>query len=122
MSRVNLGNVLYERGEFQTAREHYETALRLDPAHREAHRGLALVLAELGDEEGARLHRREAFQGRAVLEQPYRGEGPPMSLLLLVSSVGGNIPTRNFLDDRVFRTFVVAPEFCDLNKPRSEEH
>ena len=117
MSRVNLGNVLYERGEFQTAREHYETALRLDPAHREAHRGLALVLAELGDEEGARLHRREAFQGRAVLEQPYRGEGPPMSLLLLVSSVGGNIPTRNFLDDRVFRTFVVAPEFCDLNKP-----
>jgi hypothetical protein len=38
-------------------------------------------------------------------------------LLLLVSSVGGNIPTRQLLDDRVFRTFVVVPEFYDLQTP-----
>ena len=42
---------------------------------------------------------------------------PPVSLLLLVSSVGGNIPTRNLLDDRVFQTFVVVPEFYDPKVP-----
>ena len=40
-----------------------------------------------------------------------------MPLLLLVSSVGGNIPTRHFLDDRVFQTIVVVPEFYDLSQP-----
>ena len=48
---------------------------------------------------------------------PYRGEGPPVSLLLLVSSVGGNIPTRHLLDDRVFQTHVVVPEFYDSKEP-----
>ena len=117
MGHVNLGNVLHESGEFPSAREHYETALRLDPGHAEAHQGLAYVLAELGDEEGAQWHRRKGFEDRPVLALPYRGEGPPVSLLLLVSSVGGNIPTRNLLDDRVFGTFVVVPEFYDPKVP-----
>jgi len=117
MSRVNLGNVVYESGEFAAAREHYETALRFDPGHVEAHQGLAYVLAELGDEEGAEWHRRKAFENRSVMAMPYRGDGPPVSLLLLVSSVGGNIPTRNLLDDRVFQTFVVVPEFYDPKVP-----
>jgi tetratricopeptide (TPR) repeat protein len=117
MSHVNLGNVLYESAEFTAAREHYETALTLDPVHREAHQGLSYVLAELGDEEHAREHRREGFEDRPVLALPYRGKGPPVSLLLLVSSVGGNIPTRHLLDDRVFQTFVVTPEFYDPKVP-----
>jgi glutamate/tyrosine decarboxylase-like PLP-dependent enzyme/Flp pilus assembly protein TadD len=117
MGHVNLGNVLHESGEFPAAREHYETALRLDPGHAEAHQGLAYVLAELGDEEGAQWHRRKGFEHRPVIALPYRGEGPPVSLLLLVSSVGGNIPTRNLLDDRVFGTFVVVPEFYDPKVP-----
>jgi hypothetical protein len=117
MSRVNLGNMLHENGEFPAARGHFETALRVDPAHAEAHQGLGHVLAELGDEEGARLHRRLGFQDRAVLTLPYRGQGHPVSLLLLVSSVGGNIPTRNLLDDRVFQTHVVVPEFYDRSVP-----
>jgi aromatic-L-amino-acid decarboxylase len=117
MSHVNLGNVLYESGEFVAAREHYEAALRFDPVHREAHQGLSYVLAELGDEDHAREHRRRGFEDRPVLALPYRGEGPPVSLLLLVSSVGGNIPTRHLLDDRVFQTFVVTPEFYDPKVP-----
>ena len=117
MSHVNLGNVLYESGEFASAREHYETALRFDSSHAEAHRGLAYALAELGDEEGAHWHRRKGFQDRPVYALPYRGQGPPVSLLLLVSALGGNIPTRFLLDDRVFQTFVVVPEFYDPKVP-----
>ena len=117
MSRVNLANVLYQSGEFLAARPHYEMALRFDPGHAEAHQGLAYVLAELGDEEGAQWHRRKGFQDHAVVALPYRGLGAPVSLLLLVSSAGGNIPTRNLLDDRVFQTFVVVPEFYDPKVP-----
>jgi len=117
MSRVNLGNVLYACGDFAEARKHFETALRVEPDHAEAHRGLAYVLAELGDEEGADRHRRKAFQDRAVVRLPFRGDGPPVSLLLLISSVGGNIPTRHLLDDRVFETIAIAPEFYDFRVP-----
>jgi glutamate/tyrosine decarboxylase-like PLP-dependent enzyme/glutathione synthase/RimK-type ligase-like ATP-grasp enzyme len=117
MSHVNLGNLLYESGEFLPAREHLEAALRLDPSHSEAHQGLAYVLAELGDDAGAQWHRRKGFADRPVVALPYRGDGPPVSLLLLVSSVGGNIPTRHLLDDRVFQTFVVLPEFYDAKVP-----
>jgi len=117
MSRVNLGNVLYEAGEFEAAREQYEAALRFDPSHAEAHQGLAYVLAELGDEEGAQWHQRKGFEDRPIMMLPYRGDGPPVRLLLLVSSVGGNIPTRHLLDDRVFQTFVVVPEFYDAKVP-----
>ncbi len=117
MSHVNLANVLRENGELAAAREHYETALRLAPGHPEAHQGLAYILAELGDEDGAARHRRMGFQDRTVIALPYRGEGPPVSLLQLVSAAGGNVPIRNFLDDRVFQTFVIVTEYYDPKAP-----
>jgi hypothetical protein len=117
MSLVNLGNVLFEAGEFEAARERYEAALQSEPAHAEAHQGLAYALAEIGDDEDAQRHRRLGFQDRPVRVLPYRGEGVPLSLLLLVSSVGGNIPTRHLLDDRVFQTTVLVPEFYDPQTP-----
>ncbi|MGA2133095.1 MAG: pyridoxal-dependent decarboxylase [Bryobacteraceae bacterium] len=117
MSHINLANVLYENGELTTAREHYEAALRADPDSPEAHQGLACVLAEAGEAERAGWHRRKGFEYRAAVTLPYRGEGPPAPLLLLISTTGGNIPVRHFLDDRVFETTVVAPEFYDLSQP-----
>ncbi|HEX3744532.1 MAG TPA: pyridoxal-dependent decarboxylase [Bryobacteraceae bacterium] len=117
MGRVNLGNMLHEGGEEAAAREQFEAALASSPDHEEAHQGLAYVLAELGDAAGADRHRRLGFQDRAVRTLPYRGQGPPVSLLLLVSTVGGNIPTRHLLDDRIFQTHVVLPEFCDATTP-----
>ncbi len=122
MSHVNLANVLYESGELPAARGHYETALRVEPNHAEAHQGMAYVLAELGDEQGAARHRRQGFQDRHLIALPYRGEGAPISLLQLVSCVGGNIPTRNFLDDRVFQTHVVVAEFYDPQVPLPSHH
>jgi len=78
---------------------------------------LSYLLAELGDAQGAAWHRQKGFENRAVVTVPYRGEGAPISLLLLVSALGGNIPTANFLDDRVFETNVVVAEFYDRDQP-----
>ena len=117
MSRVNLANVLYESGDIDAARDHYEAALRVAPDHPEAHQGLSYVLAELGEAERAQWHRRKGFEGRAVRKLPYRGDGIPVSLLLLISASGGNIPTRHLLDETVFETTVIVPEFYDLANP-----
>ena len=117
MGHVNLANMLLEDGELAVAQSHYETALRLAPEHAEAHQGLGNLLAELGDEAGAERHRRLGFKDRPVTLLPYRGDGPPCRLLLLVSALGGNIPLRLLLDDRVFETAVVVAEHFDSAQP-----
>ncbi len=117
MSQINLANALYENGEFEPAREHYEMALHAAPDYPEAHQGLSYVLAELGDPGRAAWHRQKGFEQCAVVTLPYRGEGPPVQVLQLISALGGNIPTRNFLDDRVFETTVVVAEFFDRARP-----
>jgi aromatic-L-amino-acid/L-tryptophan decarboxylase len=125
MSHVNLANALAhalpntqdEGGGLAEAREHYEAALRLQPDHAEAHQGLALILAESGDEAGATRHRQMGFEGRPVVALPYRGDRPPVSLLLLAACEGGNIPMRHFLDDRVFQTYIVFVEFYNPATP-----
>jgi hypothetical protein len=113
MGHVNLANVLRDTGEPAAARAHYERALRLAPDHAEAHQGLAHLLADEGDAAGAAVHRHRGFHGRAVTALPYHGDGPPVQVLLLVSAVGGNVPIRPLLDDRVFATVVVVAEYYD---------
>ena len=113
MSRVNLANALRENDSLAEAREHYQAALRLQPDHAEAHQGLASILAESGDQEGAARHRQVGFASRPVVALPYRGERPPLSLLLLAGSQGGNIPIRHVLDDLIFQTFIVFVEYYD---------
>jgi len=113
MSHVNLANAMAQNGSLAEAREHYETALRLQPDHAEAHQGLANILAESGDHPGAASHRQMGFASRPVVALPYRGAGPPVSLLLLAASAGGNIPLRHFLDERIFQTYIVFVEFYD---------
>jgi aromatic-L-amino-acid decarboxylase len=117
MGHVNLANVLYESGDLTPAREHYETALRCAQDYPEAHQGLSYVLAELGEAQRADWHRRKGFEHRAAVTLPYSGDGPPVRMLLLISAAVGNIPMRHFLDDRVFETTVVAPQFYDPTQP-----
>jgi aromatic-L-amino-acid decarboxylase len=116
-SHVNLAHVLYECGELEPAREQYETALSCDSDYPEAHQGLSHVLAEMGEIQRAAWHRQRGFENRAVVTLPYRGEGPPLPLLVLVSAIGGNIPTQHLLDDRAFETSVVVAEFYDGSRP-----
>jgi hypothetical protein len=115
--RVNLANLLLHIGEVEEARVHFGAALRVDPDHIHAHRGLGNLLAENGDAAGARRHRDAGFKNHFLTTLPYRGHGVPVSILLLVSAAGGNIPTRLILDDREFRTDVLVAEYVDAKIP-----
>ena len=117
MAHVNLGNLLLRANRHAEARAHYETALKADPDHAAAHQGMGAVLSDEGDRDGAREHFARGFRGHAVSTLPYRGEGPPIPLLQLVSSGGGNIPTAPFLDDGVFLTTVVVADYLDPATP-----
>jgi hypothetical protein len=115
--RVNLANLLLLLGEQTQAREHFEAALKADPGHVHAHRGMGNLLAEQGDQSGARRNRDKGFANHALTALPYRGEGPPISVLLLVAAAGGNIPTGALLDDRTFKTTVLVTEYADPDAP-----
>jgi hypothetical protein len=106
---------LFLIGEQAAARAHFEAALRIDPDHIHAHRGMGNLLAALGDMTGARAHRDKGFKDHALTVLPYRGEGMPINVLLLVSAAGGNIPTNSLLDDRQFQTSVLVTEYADPN-------
>jgi Tetratricopeptide repeat len=116
---VNLANLLLALGELAPAQTHFEAALELDPDHIHAHRGLANLLTETGDTAGARAHRDRGFKGHAATALPYHGDGPPVSVLLLVSALGGNIPTAALLDQRQFHVTVLVAEYAppDLALP-----
>jgi aromatic-L-amino-acid decarboxylase len=131
MSRANFGYFLMGESELREvhekpeeaqqlkreAREHFERALQLKADCEKAHEGLSYILGDLGDPEKAAWHRREAFRNRCVMPLPYRGENAPVGVLQLVSATGGNVRLQRFLDDRIFQTFVVLPEFYDRHTP-----
>lgn len=114
---VNLANLLLEEGELEDARDHYETALRLAPDHPQAHQGLGSLLVELGHSGAALEHQRIGYRDRAVIELPYRGDAPPIRVLMLISANGANVPIRHLLDDRVFETTVLLPQFFSAASP-----
>ncbi len=117
MARVNLGNLLLEAGEFDAARAQYEAALGTDPDFAQAHQGMARVLTELAEAEAAEPHWRKGFAGHALATKRYRGTAPSVPLLLLVSAKGGNIPTEQWLDDRIFAISALYAEFHDSREP-----
>ena len=116
IARVNLANVMREEGDLAGARLHYEAALQIDPRFPEAHQGMACVLSDLGLD-GADDHWEKGFRGHAVVTRPYRGAEVGVPLLLLVSVRGGNIPTQNWINDRVFFVTVIYAEFHDPDRP-----
>jgi len=114
---ANFADLLVYEKKLETARAHYEAALRIDPGHLNAHRGLALIFWELGDEERARHHQSIQFENRPLETLPYLGTGEPVPLLVLMSARGGNLPWRELIDNCVFLVIAVAPEFYDPSKP-----
>jgi tetratricopeptide (TPR) repeat protein len=117
VAHVNLANLLFAAGDPASARAHYETALAIEPDHAHAHQGMANLLAQTGDHAGAGRHRDRGYRGRSITTLPYRGTQAPVPILLLVSALDGNIPIRQFLDDRVFLTSVLVAEYYQPNCP-----
>jgi len=87
--------------------------LRVERAH---------LLADLNrPQEGAAAYREALKKGtpsypistRAYSVLPYRGDGLPITALLLVSPAWGNAPFRKYLDDRIFLTLQVIADYQD---------
>ncbi len=117
VARVNLANLLIEDGELDAALAHYRVALDIDPDFAPAHQGMARALSELGDEEAAAPHWRKGFTGHAIVAKRYRGVGKGVAVLLLVSARGGNIPTEQWLDDRIFAVTALYADYHDTTQP-----
>jgi lipoprotein NlpI len=117
MGHVNLANLLLRANKHDEARGYYEAALRIDPDYAPAHQGFGAVLSDLGDRAGALYHFQKGFRDHAISSLPYRGTKPPVALLQLVSSGGGNIPTAAFMDDCVFLTSVIVTDYLDPSMP-----
>ncbi len=117
MGHINLANLQLHGGDLGAARQHYESALQIDPDHAQAHQGLGAVLAGLGDRNAARPHFDKGFRDHFISSLPYRGDKPPIHLLLLVSSGSGNIPVASFVDDRIFATTAIVADYFDASCP-----
>ncbi len=109
---TNLGNLLYQDGDAAGAESHFRAALAADPEYFRAHQGLARILAERGEE--AETHWRKGFDGHSVVQRRFRGDGPGIPLLLLVSAKLGNVATRRWIDDRIFAVTEIFVEFHDF--------
>ena len=110
-AHVDLASALLDAGLTDPAAEAFACALRVEPRHERAHRGLAILALRSGDAARAREHARTGF--RSIARGSYRGTGRPIRLLLLASALGGNVETQDYLDDRVFRTATIVAEFYD---------
>jgi len=114
---ANFADLLIYDKNFERAQAHYEAALRIDPGHLNAHRGLAIVFWELGDEERAQHHQSLQFHNRPLETLPYLGTGDPVPLLVFMSARGGNLPWKDLIDNRVFLIIAIATEFYDQSSP-----
>ena len=59
-ARFNLGNVLFNKGQFARAADSYREAIRLRPDFARAHFNLALALQKLNNDDAAKLEFDEA--------------------------------------------------------------
>ena len=119
-SRVNLGGLLLRERDNAGARMQYEAALRIDPGCVEAHGGMYYALAAFGEREAAGPHRKMALSRRSIYPGPYRGDTRPITVLLLLSSTGGNSPIEPLIDNSIFQTLGVVADFYDPATPLLE--
>jgi tetratricopeptide (TPR) repeat protein len=116
-ARINYGNALYQNDEYDAAREQFEAAITADPTCAQGHQGLAYVYGQLGDELRAAQHREIGYRGQAIVHLPYRGDGRAVMVLLLVSALGGNVRTDEYLTDRRFFVTKLFTEYYEAGTP-----
>jgi tetratricopeptide (TPR) repeat protein len=114
---TNLGNALLESNELEGAKQLYERAIELEPQSAQSHQGLSHVLGRMGLDEEAERHRQLGFMAMPVVVSAFRGEGMPVSLLLLSSAFRGNVPVEAPLDDSTFMTIKLFTDYYDPELP-----
>jgi glutathione synthase/RimK-type ligase-like ATP-grasp enzyme len=107
---VNLGHLHADAGDDDAALAAHAAALEKQPGFLHAHLGLAKVYTARGDAGMAQLHLDQAFAEPKAWSLPYRGAGPPLQVLLLVSAFGGDMVTNLFFDDRVVQKAVLLAD------------
>jgi glutathione synthase/RimK-type ligase-like ATP-grasp enzyme len=107
---VCLGSILVDAGENGDALRAYERAAELDPEHREAQRGIAVILEREGRLAAAERRWRLAFPHGSIERVPYRGRDEPCRVLFITSALGGNVPMQHVIDDRLFESITVISE------------
>ncbi len=117
---TNYGSAILALDDPAGAREQYEAALRIDPNLPEGHGGMYYALNRLGERDAAEQHRQRAFGAKNLFQSPYRGDAPPVPIVLLVSSTGGNTPIEKLLDETVFQTWIVVADFFNARTPLPE--
>lgn len=114
---VNLGNAMLESSDYDAAEQYYERALALDTNCAPARQGLSHTLERLGKYDEAEEQRRLGFSQCPLNVAAFRGEGAPVSLLLLGSALRGNVPVADALDDRTFMTITLFVDYYDPALP-----
>ena len=94
-AQASLGAVLLLAGEEEAAEQALRRALAIDPAMVAAHRNLAAICEATGRDEEARGHRDSAYRRQCVFIESARR--PQMSVLLLTTAGGGNVPVQFLL-------------------------
>jgi len=110
VGRINLANALLADGQIHDAEREFTVALNLMPDDPDAHQGMANLLQNRGWFEEAEQHRQRSYRQRRVIYQPYYGAGDPCRVLILVSGVGGNVPTRFLFPETLFAVVLVVVE------------
>ena len=113
---ANLANLLLHMSNHKAAKEHYDIALRLEPGLAGIHQGLAAYYQSQGQFGLARYHEERGYGCQPVSYTSFWGRGAPVSMVILVSAIGGNIPWRLMLDRSVFRASVVVAEYFDQRR------
>ncbi len=71
----------------------------------------------MGFEEEAERRRHLGFKAMPVAVSAFRGEWPPVSLLLLSSAFRGNVPVDVPLDDNTFMTIKLFTDYYESDLP-----
>jgi tetratricopeptide (TPR) repeat protein len=118
----SLGHVYHDRAEWRAAQECYERVLECAPGDATAHEGACYAATRLGDLKLAQHHRDLAFRGRALTVAPYTGSrsNKPLTVLLCVSALGGNMDTRVYLPSDSYAVTKLVVEYADEVKKISE--
>ena len=117
-SLIGLANTYSMVHDMRSARKLYKSALEIDPSCLAAHRGLATAFVGERDWSSAVPHLQKGFPRNHAPVVRYRGTKKRMPrVLLIVSPLGGNLPTRTILDDRIFKVIEFPVEqFSEIKK------